>query len=160
MLTAERVRELLDYDPDTGELRWRVSRGSAPAGAVAGSLALHGYIKVHVDGRHYYAHRIIWLHVYGRWPREQVDHVDLDGMNNRLSNLREATGSQNGAKRKVRKDNRIGYKGVRRHRNTYQALIRKQGVRLYLGCFPTAEEAHAAYARAAADAHGEYARVK
>ncbi|HFN3771038.1 TPA: HNH endonuclease signature motif containing protein, partial [Enterobacter hormaechei] len=89
-LTAEMVRELLEYDPTTGLLTWKTCRKKVQKGSVAGSVCGNGrklYVKVRI-GRLYRAHRLIWLLVTGEWPKCHIDHVDNDGTNNRWSNLR------------------------------------------------------------------------
>lgn len=87
MLTAERLRELLHYDPLTGVF----SRNGKRVGSNRG----HRYVRVYVDGRMYFAHRLAWLYMNGFWPSHGVDHEDGDGFNNRWKNLRPATQAQN-----------------------------------------------------------------
>src|SRR6267142_689238 len=101
-LTAEEVRAIMDYDPLTGIVRWKVRRGStAPAGGIVGSLSNKGYLTVRINYKLYLLHRIIWLLVTGQWPVNQIDHRNLMTADNKWTNLREATCPQNhGNKRK------------------------------------------------------------
>src|ERR1700738_4035243 len=95
-LTAEHLRELLNYDPDTGEFRRRASRGGEAAGTLAGCPRRPGgYRIICVDRVIFLAHRLAWLHSYGVWPTKDIDHIDGDKTNNRIANLREATPAQN-----------------------------------------------------------------
>lgn len=161
MLTADRLRELLQYDPATGHFRWRVQRnsfgGKTKIGATAGQLN-QGRIQIGLDGKRYLAHRLAWLYMTGAWPTLQIDHRDCDPLNNRWANLREATQSQNNANRRPR--GKLGFKGVSRNGNHgYFARIRVNGEEIYLGNFRTAVEAARVYAFAARDLHGEFART-
>ena len=158
MITANRVRELLDYDPDTGVFRWRVDKGAVKAGDVAGSPSMHGYWKIKIDGTLFLAHRLAWLYVHGGFP-SVIDHRDRDGRNNKIANLRIATNTQNQANRLAQKNNKCGFKGVfwleRLHK--WQAQIYKGRRQIYIGVFDTPEDAHAAYMRAAVAHFGEFA---
>ncbi|MCI0558762.1 MAG: HNH endonuclease [Nitrososphaera sp.] len=159
-LTAERLRELLDYNPETGEFVWRVSRGRTAAGAKAGTLKPDGYIYIGVDCRDYLAHRLAFLHTTSLWPREDVDHINMGRADNRWNNLREATRSENKANMRPPADNTSGFKGVSRHKRTgkWQAKIQSRGKYLFLGRFDTAEAAHEVYLAAAKHYFGEFAR--
>ena len=107
-LTAERLRELLNYDPDTGEFRRCTSRGGAAAGTLAGCPGGPGsYRIIRVDRVIFLAHRLAWLHSYGVWPTKDIDHIDGDKTNNRIANLREATRAQNVMNAGPRRDNRL-----------------------------------------------------
>lgn len=89
-LTAERLRTELSYDPETGKFMWLgMRRNTAASNRTAGSLRSDGYIDIHVAGRRYRAHRLAWLYVHGRWPDNNLDHIDGDPSNNRISNLRD-----------------------------------------------------------------------
>lgn len=158
-LTAERVRELLDYDPETGVFRWKDSRSQAvEVGSVAGSLDKHtGYIRIGVARNYVAAHRLAWLWVHGRWPDGELDHKNRVRSDNRLENLREATRSQNTVNATVR--NATGYRGVKRHKGSYVARIKANGKQVELGYFRSAEAAHARYVQAAIALHGEFARA-
>lgn len=156
-LTDERLQELLSYDPETGEFKWRSNRrGTARAGSVAGTLSRYGYRLIKIDGRGYFAHRLAWLYVYGRWPVDQIDHINTDKNDNRIANLREATGPENsGNQRKARAGSTTGLLGVSwyRRRNKFKASIGLSGKIMYLGYFRTAEEAHQAYLKAKRELH-------
>lgn len=155
MLTVERLRELLHYDPETGVFTNRVTRGKALKGMVAGGSNLRGYWAICIDFRKYPAHILAWFYTHGVWPRVQLDHRDTNGMNNRIENLREATGGQNlQNKRRAHKNNKLGILGVRLHvKGRYQARIRVSNRERSIGYFDTAAEAHAAYVKAKRELH-------
>lgn len=154
MLTAERLREVLDYDLETGEFRWRITMGCrGVAGRVAGCLCATGYQSIRINRKPYQAHRLAWLHVYGEWPRNEIDHMNGNKADNRLSNLREATRFQNTANRKSRKT----FKGVYLLPSGRWAASIQRDKLHHLGCFDTPEEAHAAYCSAAIERFGEFA---
>jgi len=161
-LTAERARELLHYDAGTGVLRWRVGRrGKARAGSIAGLRLDQGHVRVRIDGRPYYAHRVIFLMMTRRWPRHEIDHRNGIPSDNRWINLREATRAQNGRNRRTQRNNTSGIKGVRFNKRAQKwvASIRADSRSLHLGLHGTREQAAAAYASAAQIYHGEYARA-
>lgn len=158
--SAERVRELLDYNPLTGFFIWRVSPSrNVAAGSIAGTDC-EGYRLIRVCGGRYKGHQLAWLYVTGEWPTSEIDHRDMDRSNNRWLNLRPATGSQNRANTRKRADNKSGFKGVCWYPQTrkWVAQIRYQGYNNNLGYFATPEEAHAAYCSAAKRLFGEFAR--
>ena len=160
-LTQERLKELLDYDPETGVFTARVARSSnLPVGARAGSVTVRGYVNIHVCNKVYYAHRLAWFYVHGRWPNGHLDHINRVASDNRIANLREATRPQNMANTPVRSHNKSGKKGVAKHHHKWVASICKHGRKVHLGSFGSAEEAHAAYVAAARDIHGEFARAE
>jgi hypothetical protein len=161
--SAEALRTAFRYDPETGLLYWR-ARADVPAkwngryaGTVAGNTA-RGRWTVILAGQHFKAHRVIWKMVFGTEPVE-VDHIDGDGLNNRLANLREATRTQNMWNTRGRAV--TGFKGVSLHRQSglYRARLRVDGKEKSLGLYPTAEEAHVVYCAAAVEHRGEFARV-
>lgn len=107
-LTAERVREILDYDPLTGVFRWAIRTSpAAAAGDVAGSLYA-GYRRIRIAGRAYLAHRLAWLHVHGEWPAGEVDHRNGNPGDNRIGNLRVVTPQENKHNIHVRPNIRLG----------------------------------------------------
>ncbi len=149
-LTADRVRELFAYDHATGDLLWRVGQYE---GQAAGCVTKDGYTQIRFDGRGYYAHRIVWLHQHGELPPKLVDHRDGNKRNNRLSNLRVATVSENAQNRIVAKDNKSGYLGVSSIGKRYVAQIQIAGKHYRLGAFDDPSDAHSAYLSAKAKLH-------
>lgn len=151
---AERVRELFGYDPETGIFIYRIARSNRHAGSQAGARRRDGYTTLSIDGTRYYAHRIAWLYVTGHWPKNDIDHADGDRTNNRWSNLRDATRSQNIANTSRRSTNRSGIKGVFLNAQTrrWYSQITVNGLVHHLGHFDTREQAANAY-RVAATHH-------
>jgi len=151
------LRALLDYDPDTGVLTWRIATSPrARAGAVAGTTQSCGYRQIGVNGRRILAHRIAWAISIGEWPASQIDHINGIRDDNRILNLREATPGQNNQnQRRAKSHSKSGFLGVyfRADRGQWQADIRIDGKNKYLGRFATAELAHSAYLAAKADLH-------
>lgn len=149
LLTAERARELLDYDPDTGGFTWRVRVSkSIQSGAMAGCKRSDGYVYIGINGKYYLAHRLAWLIISGAWPIEHIDHLNGVGDDNRIANLREASRSLNQQnQRRPRADNTSGYLGVTWNSacESFIATIKIQGKRRHIGCFTDPAEAHAAY---------------
>jgi hypothetical protein len=163
MVSLHRLRQVLDYNPCTGVFKWKVTVGRGGSGRLAGEEAGSlrsgkvDYVLIRVDGCRYYAHRLAWFYVYGRWPK-RLDHKDRRGQNNAIKNLREATVKQNLANRCVQSNNRLGVKGVRLRRGgSYEARINLAGKQQVLGYFRTAEEAHTAYLAALKSQYGEFA---
>lgn len=161
IITAEKLRELLHYDPVTGVFTWRVDRRLGLAGnghlvAAAGSIAGQldpstGYMQCHVMGRRYLMHRLAVLHVTGAWPTGEVDHEDGNRARNVWTNLRDvphAINKQN--QRRARADNKLMLQGVQfdphgKREKRYRSRITVTGKVHRLGYFLTAEEAHEAY---------------
>lgn len=162
MLNANRLRELLHYNPDTGVFTWRARNGRGAnannsEGAPAGSMHSKGYIVITVDGHHgYKAHRLAWLYMTGEWPTRQIDHEDTVRNNNIFTNLRLATLNQNAQNRKrPSRNNKSGYLGVSwdKKQEKWAATLCINGKNKRLGRFKSPEEASAAYLTAKAIHH-------
>jgi hypothetical protein len=153
-LTAERLREVLHYEPETGVFTWRLRRGCRAKGSIAGATHHSGYWRIRVDEVLYNAHRLAWLYMTGEWPAEELDHINRDNADNRWANLREATRSQNGAN--TIRPNPSGFRGVKKIRGRWRATIMVQKRGIFLGYYSTPEEAHAAYTNAARTYFGNY----
>lgn len=161
-LTAERLRALLIYDPETGLFTRRVSRQGFWAGTQAGTLITcgpsKGYIYVGVDRGKYRAHRLAWLYMTGEWPRE-LDHINRDRADNRWANLREASRSQNNINSKNHVNNTSGHKGVNwvARANSWRAYVSIDGRQKHLGYFKDFNVAVTARNEAAKRLFGEFA---
>jgi hypothetical protein len=140
LLTADRLRSVLSYDPETGVF----TRDGREAGTVCKSPPRR---KIFIDRRQYTAHRLAWMHVYGRWPVGDIDHIDGNALNNAFANLREVSRSVNMQnQRRARADNKSGFLGVHaRGPGKYRAEITTPSGKKRLGTFSTPEEAHSAY---------------
>lgn len=171
ILTQQYVQSILDYDPHTGEFRWkyRADRkkewNSRFAYKKTGTIGRGGksknfYVLLRIDDVLYKAHRIAWLYFYGGTPNI-IDHIDGDGTNNKIANLRDATQSDNLCNRGIQSNNTSGYKGVSFNKclDKWHAYIKRQGKRHHLGFYESAEKAHTAYIAALPKYHGEFARV-
>lgn len=155
MLTQERLKELLDYDPDAGIFTRRIAMNGHRAGETCGTVHFEGYIAIKVDGRSYMAHRLAWLYVEGRWPRREIDHVNRSRSDNRWCNLREATRGENQQNRSVRRDSKSGYPGVTwdRAAKKWRARISRGGKQFFLGHFDDPLQAAGAYRDAKSALH-------
>jgi HNH endonuclease len=159
MLTAKRVRELLNYDAATGIFRWRVTRPGHPGGGAAGSRGRKGYHQMRIDRTLYQSSRVAWLYMTGKWPKFELDYINGNRADIRWVNLREATPAQHRAK--LRPRSKFGLKGVWiTKQGKYVGCIKVKGKTIYLGVFDSLEEASAAYARAAKDLFGAFARAR
>lgn len=160
-LTADRLKEVLRYDMESGKLFWILRPSStAPVrvGDEAGSENKNGYIRIWIDGDRYLAHRLAWLYVHGEWPKDQIDHIDGDKVNNRWANLRPATNSENKANGKTYRKKSSLPKGVTLQHGKYVAQIVHNYKHYHEGCFDNPHDAHLAYVAAAKRLHGEFAR--
>ena len=145
----EYVKKLFSYDKDTGKLTWKVSKGAAKKGTEAGNNHTNKgkqYRYVMIDGKSYSSHRIIWLMVYGCFPKNDIDHINGNGLDNRIENLRDATTSENCRNRKIPSNNKSGIIGVSWEENVskWRARIRHDGKLLCLGLFENLQDAEKA----------------
>lgn len=153
--TLARVRELLRYEPETGEFWWIGSGRGHALRKPAGSFNSKGYRVICIDGCMVSAHRLAWLLVHGVWPSSMLDHVNGQRADNRISNLRESdyfANQQN--QRRAHRDSKTGLIGARpAHDGRFRAEIRVAGKKYDLGRYETAEAAHAAYVEAKRQLH-------
>jgi hypothetical protein len=158
----EQLLREIGYDPETGRLFWLGSRGRRKVGTEAGNVH-KGRIRVKYTYKYYFAHRIAWTKVYGKIPDDlEIDHKNVNSLDNRLCNLRLSTHSQNNANgHKMGRLQTSKYKGVywNKRQNKWQAQITVDGKNRYLGLFEDEYQAHLAFVRASAEAFGEFARA-
>ena len=158
MINQERLKQLLNYDPDTGVFTWLFSRRGVKTGSIAGTVHPSGYIVIRIDGRLYRAHRLAFLYMKSTFPAKDADHINGIKADNRWINLREATRSENKRNSGKHADNTSGYKGVYKRKATGKWVARCQvhGKKHCLGDHDTPELAHAAYCKFASEHHREF----
>ena len=142
-LAASYVREMFDFDTETGNLFRKEGRSGCTLGNVAGGDDGKGYIAITVDGFAYKAHRLVWLHHYGEWPDGPLDHINGVKTDNRLSNLRLVTQLINLRNQKLRSNNSSGVCGVCWDKacNKWRAAIFVKYKYKHLGLFEDKEDA-------------------
>ena len=146
-LTAQRLRELLHYNPTTGEFIWIVSRGNqwTKPGMSAGYKDTYGHMGIEINGKRYLSHRLAWLYMHGTWPDHQIDHINRIRDDNRIANLRDVSGVVNSNNKGNYRNNTTGFKGVTIKNGRFVAQITVNGKCKYLGSFDKAEKASLAY---------------
>lgn len=154
-LSAERLRELLHYDHETGVFTRRVTVAhNAKAGDVAGCLHSDGCIVIRIDRRLYKAHGLAWLYMTGEVAAGDIDHKYGIRNDNRWSELRPVSHGQNMQnQRRARVDNQVGMLGVSPSRGRWKAQIKVDGKNKFIGRFDTPEAAHTAYLEAKVRLH-------
>lgn len=156
-LTHERLKELLNYDPETGTFT-RLKHVGPRLGGKVGAIR-NKYFEMSIDGKIYKAHRLAFYLMTGRWPVNGIDHINGNSLDNRWSNLRECNQSQNQANRSLYfSKNRTGYKGVTEKLGKYGFQIGVAGKRISRYGYKTAEEASKAYEAESVRHFGPFAR--
>lgn len=145
-LTAQRLREVLHYDPETGVFTMLVRCGSRHPGPLKAKPKPRGTTQISIDGKSYQLHRLAFLYMTGEWPKNQIDHKFGNTSDAAMRELRDATPSENMQNRlKPRPDSKLGVIGVQCRRGKFIARITHGGKVHYLGAFLTIDAARAAY---------------
>lgn len=161
MITQDELKEVLDYNPDTGVFTWKKTVNSrVKAGDVAGYKNKLGYITIKIKGKPYKAHRLAYLYMTGNFPENFIDHINQIKDDNRWTNLRDATYSQNNSNKVKQKNNTSGYKGVVRYRNKWRATIKYMYKNIHIGYYATPQEAAEAYKKKAIELMGDFAYTR
>ena len=157
MITQQRLKELVDYDPKTGVfIRKTLVRGKGVIGEVVGMKDRDGYLKASFHGRRYFLHRLAWLYVYGVFPKNVIDHINGIPDDNRIKNLRDVSikvNAQNQTKAQASSKTKLLGVCWHKHKNLFMASIRVDGVVKFLGYFKKAEEGHKKYLEAKRQFH-------
>ena len=138
MITQERLKERLNYDPDTGVFTWAVrGKGIKEIGCRAGTFDASGYIVIMIDAKQYKSHRLAWLYIHGEFPPDQIDHINRIKDDNRIKNLRCVTQKGNSRNSPLRKDNNSGVTGVtwNKKRGKWEMQIRDNNGKDIRCCF-------------------------
>lgn len=148
-LTANRLREALRYDAETGVFTWAIYRRGIKTGALAGCMGADGYWRIRIDGELFLAHRLAWLYAHGEWPANDIDHINGKRADNRISNLRDVLPAINAQNlHTAQKNNRSGGPlGTTWDKvaERWRATIWADGRRHHLGFFDSGQDAHQAY---------------
>mgnify|MGYP003419948962 CR=1 FL=1 len=159
MMPLDELKNCLRYEPDTGRFIWASaitkSVKKCLIGQEAGVLHHSGYVYINIMGKKYAAHRLAWFFVHGEFPQGFLDHINRNKSDNRISNLRKATRSQNSANMRGRSN--TGFKGVQKTQGKYTARIRYNYKLRHIGVYATAEEASEAYQKEAKKLFGDFA---
>lgn len=155
VISAREALDLFSYDAATGMVTRKVNRGSRGlAGAQVGSDDLHGYKTVRINRRSYKIHRLVWLMTYGEWPVGDIDHINGNRSDNRLSNLRDVPRGVNLQNQSKAQNNKsTGVLGVYRDGSSFYSRISVDNKSIHLGTFQTIGEAHSAYLTAKRKLH-------
>jgi len=143
MITQSKLKEILDYDIDTGVFTWKVSASSSVSvGSIAGAIDNKGYRRIGLNRTYKRAHRLAWFYVYGEWPKSQIDHINRNRDDNMLSNLRAANDQQNCRNRspKINKFGVIGLSWCKRSKRFFARITIDRKTE-YLGYFSDMFEA-------------------
>lgn len=139
--THAELLEILEYNPMTGDITYRVDTQRKAAGELATMRHIEGYLMVEIGKKQYLAHRLAWFMVHGQWP-DQIDHIDHDRSNNRLTNLRDVSNRENQLNASISRNNTSGVTGVHQlPSGRYLARITVNRDQISLGTFDTIGEA-------------------
>ena len=155
ILTAERLRELLHYDQETGLFTVKIATGHrSRLGSQPGNPRPGDYLRIGLEGRLYPAHRLAWLYMTGEWPKAYIDHINGVKDDNRWVNLRDVSNAMNAQNvYRARKNSKSGFLGVVQKGDRWGSQIGVNGSFTWLGMFDTPEEAHTAYLEAKRQLH-------
>lgn len=145
-LTHEYLLNKLNYNPETGVFAWNISHNGTIVGKPVGSDRGNGYLAIRLLNKTYLLHRLAWFYVYAKWPDKCIDHIDNNRKNNRISNLRDVDRTLNNQNyRNAQTNSKTGVLGVRKCKDRFHANIGVNSKSIFLGSFPTLEQASEAY---------------
>ena len=160
-LTQARLFEVLFYNSRSGLFYWNLRTRTDLNGKVAGKINPNGYRQIKVDQRYYYAHRLAFLYMTGRWPTDQIDHKNRIKDDNRWDNLREATPAQNSQNAYKKKVGVSGHRWVYpRPEGGFAVFVKDHGHQVYLGTFGNKKEAINVAMCAIKQRHGSFAALE
>jgi hypothetical protein len=143
-LTQTELKEILHYNPETGEFNWIESKQGRKLNGFVGTIdKTNGYLRIKTNNKRYYAHRLAFLWMTGSFPIKQTDHRNHNRLDNRWINLRTVSRQENQRNRSLNSNNKSGFVGVswHKHANKWVAQIRINGKLKYLGLFTDLAEA-------------------
>jgi hypothetical protein len=158
ILDHEYLLSILDYDPMTGIFTWKARPGYIKKAGRKAGWSNGRYMSLRILDNNYPSHRVAWFYVHKEWPPELIDHIDRNGKNNRIANLRLASFSQNAINKPSSRKNALGVKGVTYapHVKKFKSVAVLKGKLHFLGYYHDIESASAAYKAFAKEHHGEF----
>lgn len=144
MITQKRLKEVFDYNGETGMFTWKITKSSKSIkGNLAGSVSDKGYLTVRIDGGFYRLHRLAWLYITGSHPEGQIDHIDRNKTNNKFNNLRITSNTENCRNKTMNKSNTTGVTGIywRKSTKKWQVSIKVNYKSVHIGCFNNLKDA-------------------
>ena len=136
------ISEYLQYNPETGIITWiKKPSYKVQIGNIAGNLHSLGYLQMGFKGKYYKAHRLAWFLYYGSWPTNHIDHINGIKTDNRISNLRDVTRSENLLNCKGHREKTVKYYTYNKTKQVWIVQKRIEGKRTHLGCFDSEEKA-------------------
>jgi len=156
MLNQDDLKKCLKYDSKTGDFKWIICISKkVKVGDIAGSFDAKGYCIITIRGIRYQAHRLVWLYIYGYFPKNYIDHIDGNPKNNRINNLRECTLAENAQNKIAHINSSSKYVGVSWYKRygKWRARIQLNGNEKSLGYFDTEEQAFNAYKKEKSKLH-------
>jgi hypothetical protein len=145
-LSQQELMNRLDYDSNTGKFTWKIKPSSkVNVGDPAGKLDKRGYVVIGINGKHYKAHRLAWLYVYGKWPDAIIDHINGITGDNRICNLRDVSHRTNCMNQICHRNGKLCGAVYVEGANKWESWARINGKRTYIKRFETEAEAHEAY---------------
>lgn len=143
-MTQGKLMSFLTYDSEAGIFYRNITTSSnAKEGEICGNITYNGYVRISVDGKRYLAHSLAWLYIYGEMPKTQIDHINHNRKDNRISNLRVCTQAENTRNASIRKDNTSGISGIYfdKKRNVWKVQIKKDSEIGFYGRYKDIEDA-------------------
>lgn len=161
-ITQERIKQVCDYEPRTGELVWKEPGKKRIVGKRVGSTTLGGYLETCIDRKRYLVHRLVWLWHHGCLPPEHTDHINHNRSDNRIENLRAATNRENNFNQSKRRGSTTSlWRGVDWciRRGRWRARLHAYGSSHHIGYFDCEEDAAMAWNAEALSSYGRFVNL-
>jgi hypothetical protein len=152
MLTQKELKEYLHYDPETGIFTWKIAKPGVILNSAAGCL-VRKYTVIRINYKAYKAHRLAWLYVYGKWPENEIDHINGNHSDNRIHNLRDVTRSENCCNLRIHREGKLPGAFYVKKLHKYVSNITINYKTYNLGYFDTEQEAHNTYTKKLLEYH-------